>query len=118
MDTKEADQGELPALEATQERSACQHHWVASLYSMVNPTTSPATTGSGTWGVGVGGGASTDLVGNWPFFEGNWQVEQQPERQHGVAKGVGQPRFRLPYLLMGHEGSVWHQRPLFERIGV
>ncbi len=62
MDTKQADQDELLALEATQERSACQHHWVASLYSMVNPTTPTATTGSGTWGVGVSGGASTTGV--------------------------------------------------------
>ena len=28
MDTKLADQDELLALEATQDRSGCQHHWV------------------------------------------------------------------------------------------
>ncbi len=28
MYTKQADQDELIALKATQERSACQHHWV------------------------------------------------------------------------------------------
>ncbi len=28
MDTKQADQDELLALEETQERSVCQHHWL------------------------------------------------------------------------------------------
>ena len=28
VDTKQSDQDKLPALEATQELSGCQHHWV------------------------------------------------------------------------------------------
>ncbi len=39
MDTKQADQHELVALEATQQQSECQHHWV------VDPPAGPVSTG-------------------------------------------------------------------------
>ena len=39
MDTKQADQDGLFALEATQERSACQHHWV------IDPPKGPVSKG-------------------------------------------------------------------------
>ena len=40
MDTKQADQHGLVALEATQQRSECQHHWV------VDPPAGPVSTGA------------------------------------------------------------------------
>ncbi len=40
MDTKQADQHELVALEATQQRSGCQHHWV------IDPPEGPVSKGA------------------------------------------------------------------------
>ncbi len=40
MDTKQADQHELVTLEATQQRSGCQHHWV------IDPPEGPFSTGA------------------------------------------------------------------------
>ena len=40
MNTKQADQGEVFALEATQKRSGCQHHWV------IEPPAGPVSKGT------------------------------------------------------------------------
>ena len=40
MNTKQADQGEVFALEATQKRSGCQHHWV------IEPPAGPVSKGA------------------------------------------------------------------------
>ncbi len=40
VNTKQADQHELLALEATQERSGCRHHWV------IDPPNGPVSTGA------------------------------------------------------------------------
>ncbi len=40
VDTKQADQDELRALEATQERSSCLHHWV------IDPLAGPVSKGT------------------------------------------------------------------------
>ena len=40
MDTNQADQDEMPALEATHERPGCQHHWV------IDPPEGPVSKGA------------------------------------------------------------------------
>jgi len=40
VDAKQADQNELLALKATQEQSACQHHWV------IDPPEGPVSKGT------------------------------------------------------------------------